>query len=173
MNVSKRRQRGDITRIELGCPLIVSLRLFPASLALLNATHRFKYPRVVRQGVASNFQFSQRAVIVLVTLIKMQRLAQVRLASIGTNAKRLSNSCLCQGQPRRGVVNLAKVEYVVREGQLAIRVEKRGIVRDRPVQKINRPTNFFHSVGWSKKNTVGARIQIERNEITRRPAFDR
>ena len=64
--------------------LQVACGLFPVPLPPLDQTHQLEYPRIVRQGPTSNFQFSQSTFIIEVSSIKIFRTRKVRFARVGT-----------------------------------------------------------------------------------------
>ena len=76
--------------LQIACGLF----LIPMGGDALDQTHQLEYPRIVRQGLTSNFQFSQRSVIIEVSSIKMFRTRKVRFARVGTEAKRCLNGSL-------------------------------------------------------------------------------
>src|SRR4051794_6783986 len=71
-------QCPNITRVELSCPLEVSSGLFPAPLTPLDEALQFEQPGIIGQGLASNFEFSQSALIVAVASMKMYCPCEVR-----------------------------------------------------------------------------------------------
>src|SRR6266704_3037838 len=63
-------QHYNVARIEINGALEGSRSLFVASwLASLNITRQLEYARIVRQSLAREFQFSQSAIIIAVSLI--------------------------------------------------------------------------------------------------------
>ena len=73
-------KRFSITRVKVNCALEVLHRLLPTSLSPLDVTHELEYPRIIRKSLASNFQFSQRATMIEVSMIKISRVRQVCFA---------------------------------------------------------------------------------------------
>src|SRR5205814_4674294 len=77
----------NVARVELNCPLQISGGLFPAPLTPLDPAHQPEHPGIIRQAPACNFQFSQSAIVIEVSLIKMARSCKVCFARIWTDAK--------------------------------------------------------------------------------------
>ena len=88
-------ERVNVARVELKCPLEASSGLFPAPLTPLDETRYRKYPRIIGQGLAGNFQFSQSAIVIEVSVIKMIRSCEVCFAGIWTDAECFLNGCFC------------------------------------------------------------------------------
>src|SRR6266498_5216801 len=137
----------------------------------LNDPHHLKSARVVRKSLASDFQFGQRAVIISITSIEMPRLCEVRFARIRLQTKRGIDRVLRHGQLRGSMVDPIEIKLIVSKGQLAIRIQKRWVARDSPVQQIDcLPIIRFKR--FPKKDVIGARIKIESNEIAGRAALN-
>jgi len=81
-------QRANVAGVELDRALEVLQGLFPAPLAPLDVALKLDYPGIIGQGLAGNFQFSQSAVIIEVSVIKILRTREVRFTSIRTEPKR-------------------------------------------------------------------------------------
>ena len=92
---------------------------------------------MVGQGLAGNFQFSQSALVIEVSVIKMLCSCKVCFPGVWTNAKCLLNGCFCQGQPRRSMVVGKEVNLVMTQSERAIGLEKRWIARHSLVQQID------------------------------------
>ena len=107
--------------LQIGCGI------FPAPLPPLDQTHQLEYPRIVWQGLTSNFQFGQRAVIIEVPAIKILCPRKVRFARVGTETKRCLNGRLRQRQTRRRSIVAKEVKNVMGPSQLTICLEKRRI----------------------------------------------
>ena len=152
--------------LEVGCGV------FPASLPPLDQTHQLEYPRIVRQGLTSNFQFGQRIIIIKVPAIKIFRPCKVRFARVGTEAKRCLNCRLRQSQARRRSIVPKKVKNVMGPSQLTICLEKRRIPRDGLVQQIDRFQQILFA-GIAKergrRKSFSVRIKIEGIEIVAEP----
>src|SRR6266567_2965432 len=118
-------ERVNVARIEINRVLEVSCGLFPALLPPLDKTLQLKYPRIIGQALAGSFQFSQGAVIIEVSPIKISRAREMRLACIGTKAKRLLDRRFSHGQAVGRMVMAKEVKYVMSIGELAICFEKR------------------------------------------------
>src|SRR5438067_741955 len=58
------------------------------------------------------------------------------------------------------------------EGQLAIRIQKRRVARDSPVQQNDSLSKIQYLAPSLQKNIIGARIQIKSNEIPGRFALN-
>src|SRR4030095_5253513 len=80
--------RFSVSRVEIACAFQVLHGLLPASLPSLDISHHPEYQRVIRQGLASTLQFSQRPTIIEVAMIKISRMRQMRFTRIWTKAKR-------------------------------------------------------------------------------------
>src|SRR6266704_5336934 len=80
-------ERVKTARVEFNCPLKASYGLFPASLTPLDVTHHREYPGIIWQAPACDCQFSQCAIVVEVSIIKMMCSCEVCFAGIWTNAK--------------------------------------------------------------------------------------
>src|SRR5437762_573648 len=79
-------QQFNIARVQFHCALQISRGFFPVSLTPLDETRPPEYPRIIRQRLAGNFQFSQSTVIIEVSPIKVLPTREVRFTSIRSNA---------------------------------------------------------------------------------------
>src|SRR5207253_4815432 len=86
-------QRINIVRVQLHCALQISRGFFPAPLTPLDETRPLEYPRIVRQHLAGNLQFSQSTVVIAVRPIKIPPTRTMRFTSIGTKARRRLKGC--------------------------------------------------------------------------------
>src|SRR5439155_25639297 len=126
------------------------------------------YPGIIGQALAGNFQFSQRAVIIEVSSIKILRAREVCFACIRAEAKCRFDSRFRQRQARRSMVMAEDVEEVMSPGELTVPLEKRWVSRDSLVQQISRlqqlllPTN---ATARRQKKIFGASVEIEAGEI--------
>src|SRR5438067_2576306 len=120
---------GDVARVEFKCALEISSGIFPAPLTPLDETRYSKYPRIIWQRLASNFQFSQSALVIEVPIVKVIRSRPVCFAGIWTDAKCFLNGCFRCRQPPGSMVIAKEVKLVMMHGELAIRFEKRRIAR--------------------------------------------
>src|SRR5947199_9712572 len=130
----------------------------------LNDPHHLKYARVVGKSLASDFQFGQRAVIISITSIDMHRLCEVRFARIRVQTKSGIDRVLRHGQPRGGMVDAIEIKLIMSKGQLAIRIEKRWVARDSPVQQIDCLPGIPGPPVFLQNNIVAVRIKIESND---------
>ena len=103
----------------------------------LNEPHQLEYSCLIGKRLAGNFEFGQRAIIIEVASIKVHRLRKVRFARIRFQTKSGIDRVLRHGQPRRGTVDLVEIKLIMSESQLAIRLQKRWVARDSPVQQID------------------------------------
>ncbi len=92
---------------------------------------------MIGERLAGNFQFGQRAVIIEVASIKVHRSRKVRFARIRFQTKSGIDRVLRHGQSSRGTVDPVEIKLIMSESQLAIRVQKRWVARDSPVQQID------------------------------------
>src|SRR5262249_21106337 len=155
--------------------LQIACRFFPAPRPSLDQTHQLEYPRIVRQGLTSNFQLGQGSVIIEVSSIKIFRACKVRFARVGTEAKRCLNGRLCLSQARRRSIVAEEVKNVVDPSQLTVCLEKRRIPRDSLVQKIDRFQQvLFPGIAkeCGRRKTFGAGIKIEGIEVSGRWSLD-
>ena len=90
---SSLEKRVNVARVELNCPLEVSNALFPAPLTPLDAAHQLEYVGTIWQAPACNFQFSQSAVVIEVSTIKVSSPREVRFTCIRTKTRCGLNSC--------------------------------------------------------------------------------
>src|SRR5256886_14884610 len=134
---SKVHERFKVARVELSCAFQISSGVFPVPLPSLDETHHLKYARVVGKSLASDFQFGQRAVIIAITSIEMYRLCEVRFARIRLQTKSGIDRVFRHGQPRWGTVDPIEIKLIMGESQLAIRIQKRWVARDSPVQQLD------------------------------------
>src|SRR6266576_2150804 len=86
-------ERVKTAWVELNCALKASCGLFPASLTLLDRTHHREYRGIIWQGPSCNFQFSQSAIVIEVSVIKMLCSRTVCFAGIWTDAKCFPKGC--------------------------------------------------------------------------------
>src|SRR5438128_5696813 len=70
------------------------------------------------------------------------------------------------------MVDALEIKLIMSKGQLAIRIEKRWVARDSPVQQIDSLREILWSAVFLQKNIIGARIQIKSNEIPSRLALN-
>src|SRR5437667_7988113 len=70
------------------------------------------------------------------------------------------------------MVDAIEIKLIMSEGQLAIRIEKRWVARDSPVQQIDSLPKIQYLAPSLQKNIIGARIQIKSNEIPGRFALN-
>src|SRR5438128_3375205 len=70
------------------------------------------------------------------------------------------------------MVDAIEIKLIMSEGQLAIRIEKRWVASDSPVQQIDSLPKIQYLAPSLQKNIIGARIQIEGNEIPGRFALN-
>src|SRR4029077_15531998 len=136
-SVTKVVEGVNVARVELKCPLEISSRFFPAPLAPLNVTRYAKYPRIVGQRLACNFQFSQSALVIKISIIKMKRSREVCFAGIWTDAKCFLDGCFRCRQPLGGMVEAKEVNLVMSRSERAIGFKKRWIARYSRVQQID------------------------------------
>src|SRR2546427_1782009 len=66
------------------------------------------------------------------------------------------------------MVDALEIKLIMSEGQLAIRIEKRWVARDGPVQQIDSLHEIHCPAVFPKKSIIGSRIKIESNEIAGR-----
>ena len=67
-------KRFSVSRVEITRAFQVLCGLLPASLPPLDVSHHPEYPRIIRQGLLSNFQFSQSAIVIEVPMVKDSRI---------------------------------------------------------------------------------------------------
>src|SRR2546430_12034863 len=71
------------------------------------------------------------------------------------------------------MVEAVKIKRVMSVGELAIRIKKRWITSDSPVQQIDRLEAIrFPPGAYRQKNIFGARVKIERADVARRRTLD-
>ncbi len=113
-------QRENVARVEFDCALEAMQCLFVFTLATLDGALQFEYPGIIGQALAGNFQFSQRAVIIEVSSIKILRAREVCFACIRAEAKCGLDGRFRQRQARRSMVVAKDVKEVMSPGQLAV-----------------------------------------------------
>ena len=157
------QQRGKIERVEFGRVLKVLQRLFLFTLATQNGTLQFEYFRIVRQSLARRGEFGQRAIIVEVSHVQILGTGEMGFTRIGTKADCGLNGFVRERQSRRRAIDTKKIELLVSSGELAIRMKKCRIVRDRLVQQINclQEVRFCASrkICLYKEKILGAAVQ--------------
>ena len=94
------------------------------TLATLNVTLQLEYPGIVGQTPACNFQFSQRAVIIEVSSIKIFCPRQMRLACVRLETKSRLDGCFRQRQARRSMIMANDIKEIMDPDELAIGLEK-------------------------------------------------
>src|SRR6266513_2365631 len=87
--------RKAIVRFNSQCALQISRGFFPAPLTPVDETGQPEYPRIIRQRLAGNFQFSQSTVIIEVSPIKVLPTREVSFTSIRTEARGRLKGCFC------------------------------------------------------------------------------
>src|SRR5438094_3270304 len=70
------------------------------------------------------------------------------------------------------MVDAIEIKLIMSKGQLAIRIQKRWVARDSPVQQIDSLPKIHYLAPSLQKNIIGARIQIKSNEIPGRFALN-
>src|SRR5438093_11147967 len=103
-------ERVKTARVEFNCPLKVAHGFFPASLTPLDVTGHREYPGIIWQAPACNVQFSQSAIVIEVSIIKMICSCEMCFAGIRTNAKCFLDGCFRCRQPRRSMVKPIEVK---------------------------------------------------------------
>src|SRR5438046_9116993 len=86
-------ERVKVSRVELNCPFEASYGFFPASLTPLDKAHHREYPGIIWQAPACDFQFSQCAIVVEVSIIKTMCSCEVCFAGSCANAKCVLACC--------------------------------------------------------------------------------
>ena len=107
------------------------------SLAPLDVAFQLEYLRIIGERLAGNFQFSQSAVVIEVSAIKVFRARKVCFACIGTEAECRLDRCFGQRQTRGGMIVAEKVKLVMSVGELAIRLKKGRVAGDNLVEQIS------------------------------------
>ena len=128
--------------------------------------------RMIRERLAGNFQFGQRAIIIEVASIKVHRSPQGPVTRIRFQTKSGMDRVLRHGQSGRGTVDPVEIKLIMNESQLAIRLQKRWVAGDSPVQRMDCLREILWSAVFPRKNIIGARIKIESNEIPSRLALN-
>src|SRR5262249_47279089 len=100
----------------------------------LDQTHQLEYPRIVRQGLTSSFQFARRIIVIEVPAIKIFRARKVRFARVGAEVKSCLNRRLRLSQTLGRSIVAKEVKDIMDPSQLAVCLEKRRIPRDGLVQ---------------------------------------
>src|SRR5262249_13139218 len=95
------------------------------------------YAEVIGQGLTSNFEFGQRTLIIAVSPIKILRTGEVRFTCIWTKSSCRLDGSFGLRQARWRVVPAIEVKRVMSKGELAIRIEKRGVMRDSLIEHSN------------------------------------
>src|SRR5437773_1745089 len=131
-------ERVNVLWVEFNRALEITRGLFPATLPPLDETFQLEYSGIIGQRLASSFQFSQSAVVIEVSTIKIPRDCEMCVACIGTEANRGRDRGFCHGQAIRSMVVAKEVKYIMSIGELAIRFEKGRIMRDCLVQQADR-----------------------------------
>src|SRR5947199_10660641 len=70
------------------------------------------------------------------------------------------------------MVDAIEIKLIMSKGQLAIRIQKRWVARDSPVQQNDSLSKIHYLAPSLQKNIIGARIQIKSNEIPGRFALN-
>src|SRR5438105_3933849 len=78
----------NVAWIEAKRALEVSCRLFPAALTALNETAQLEDPGIIRQALVRPFQFSERAIIIEVSCIKIPCPCEMCLSSLRMETER-------------------------------------------------------------------------------------
>ena len=86
-------QRFNVAWVELSRALQISRGFFPVPLTPLDVTRSPEYPRLIGQGLAGNFQFSQSAIIVAIPPVKILPTRKMRFASIRAKARCRLKGC--------------------------------------------------------------------------------
>src|SRR5882724_246054 len=168
-------QREKVAWVELDRALQISCGFFPAPLAPLDITLQLEYPKIIGQGLASNFQFSQSAIVIEVASIEISGTCEVCFTCIGPEAKRRFDGRSRQGQAVGSMVEAKGIKRVMRVSELTIRLEIRWVMCDSLVQQIGRLEEIrFRATAKAcrQKKIFGARVEIERRDVARRRTFD-
>src|SRR5215467_5822318 len=118
--------------------------------------------------MAGDFEFGRCSVIIPVSLVKVSCARKVCFACIRSQTKRGFDSCLRQCYALRRTVETKVVKLVMNRRKLAIRLEKRWVMRHRLVQQVCGPQQIgFLTTGKtpSQKEVLRTTVEIERGEI--------
>src|SRR4029453_822036 len=160
-------KRFSVSGVEIACAFQVLHGLLPASLPPLDISHHPEYPRVIRQGLASNVQLSQRPTIIELAMIKISRMRQVRFTRICTKAKRALDCRLRQRAACRRMVEAKEIELVVSIGELTVRLEKGGIPCEGLVQQVDclKQICFQTTAKTQREEILGPIVEVEGGEV--------
>src|SRR3954447_3530166 len=127
-----------VARVELNGPIKISNRFVPAPLTPFDVTLQLDYSRVIGQALRGNFQFSQSAIVIEISPIKILGAREVRFPSVRLETRRRLDRRFRLGEARRSMVEADEISAVMSESEQAIRLEKRWIACDSLVQQVGR-----------------------------------
>ena len=96
----------------------------------MDVAHQLEYPWIIGQTLTSNFQLSQSTLVIEIALVKIFCTREVRFARIGTEVRGYSHGCVRSRKAQGSMVVAKEVNAAMRLGELAVRLEKGGIMRD-------------------------------------------
>src|SRR5215472_2980993 len=125
-------------RVELNGPLKISYRLVPAPLTPFDVTLQPDYSRIIGQTLRGNFKFSQSAIIIEISPIKILGAREVGFPSVRSETRRRLDGRFRLGEARGSMVEADKINAAVSHSEQAIGLEKRWITHDSLVQQVGR-----------------------------------
>jgi hypothetical protein len=114
----------------------VTQRFFLFALPTLNVTLQLEYLWIVGQALTRHGEFSKSSVIIL-SLVKLFGVREADFASIRAKARCGLNRRFRKREARGAMVVAQEVKVAMSRAELAVRLEKRRVARDRLIQQIN------------------------------------
>src|SRR5262249_6754796 len=114
-------------------------------------------------------QFSESAIVVEVSPIKILGGREVGFTGVRTETKRNKDRRFCQRQTFGRMIIAEVVKTVMSMRELAIRFEKRRVMHDSLIQKIGRIQQICSSANiraCHQKKILGATVKVESGEIS-------
>src|SRR5213080_4252540 len=124
---------------------------------------------IVRQGATRHLQFSQRAIVIAIRLIKMVCARQVRLACVRSQPKGGGNRSVASSEPGRGMISTQAIERVRSERELAVGGKEGGVTRQGLIEQVDPGVKILRrrcAEGGIKNQVFGPAIEFKSADIS-------
>ena len=165
-------KRVEIAWVKLKRALHITQAFFVFALPTLNVAGQFGDSRVIRQRPTRHFEFGEGPIVIEIPAIQMFRSSNVRFSRVGSQLECRLDRSFTRGQTSWRVVGAnQEVELIVGERELALRLKKGWVSRQRLIEQIHRLLETLGSEraeGGREHERLGAAVEIERGHIGRR-----
>src|SRR5262245_29735659 len=116
----------------------MSYRLVPAPLTPFDVTLQPDYSRIIGQTLRLNFKFSQSAIIIEISPIKILGAREVGFPSTRFETRCRLDRRFRLGEARRSMVEADEINAAMSHSEQAIGLEKRWIPHDSLIEQVGR-----------------------------------